>query len=88
MINKKMEEIPDAVPLMFVLTDGEVTGGYSLDRVSPIIEGMRVPIYSIAYNYNSMGELEKLSMINEAAVIGADSDDIVNQLRNMFNTQL
>lgn len=37
MINKKMEEIPDAVPLMSVLTEGEIIGGYSLDRVSPII---------------------------------------------------
>lgn len=88
MLNKKIKEIPDAVPLMFVLTDGEVMGGYSLNRVAPIIEGMRVPIYSIAYNYNNMGELEELSMINEAAAIRADSDDIVNQLRNMFNTQL
>lgn len=42
----------------------------------------------IAYNYNNTGELDKLSEINEAAVIKADSDDIVNQLRNLFNVQM
>ena len=88
MLNKKMEEIPDATPLIFVLTDGEATTGYSLDRIAPVIAGMQVPVYSIAYNYSDNGDLEVLSNINEAAVIKADTDDIVNQLRNLFNTQL
>ena len=33
-------------------------------------------------------ELEQLSGINEAAVIKADSDDVVNQLRNLFNVEI
>lgn len=88
MIQKKMEEIPDAIPLLFVLTDGEANTGYSLSRISPVVAGLSVPIYTIAYNYNNMGDLEILSGLNEAAAIRADSADIVNQLRNLFNTQL
>ena len=88
LLEKKLEEIPNAKPLMFVLTDGATTHGYMLDRVAPIVAGLSVPVYTIAYNYNSSGDLEELSGINEAATINADSSDIVNQLRNLFNTQL
>lgn len=88
MIDKKLEEVPDATPLVFLLTDGERTGGYNLSRVAPIVLGMEVPVYSIAYNYANMDELIDLSNLNEAASIRADSYDIVNHLRNLFSTQL
>ena len=88
MLEKKMQEVPDAMPLLFLLTDGERTSGYSLDRIAPIVLGMEVPVYSIAYNYSSMDELIELSNLNEAASIRADSYDIVNHLRNLFSTQL
>ncbi len=88
MIEKKMEEVPDAKPLIFVLTDGAQNEGYSLNRITGIIGGLQIPVYSIAYNYSDTGELEKLSGINEAATIKAGSDDIVNQLRNLFNVNM
>ena len=88
MIEKKLEEIPNAKPLIFVLTDGDQNEGYSLDRVTGLVGGFQIPVYTIAYNYSDNGELEELSGINEAATIKADSDDIVNQLRNLFNVNL
>ncbi|MBD5584696.1 MAG: solute-binding protein [Clostridia bacterium] len=88
MINQVQAIEPDATPLIILLTDGEAWGGYSLSRIETIVEGMRVPVYCIAYNYKDNGELEKLSGINEASTVRAESDDIVNQLRNLFNTQL
>lgn len=88
MINKAQSVIPDAVPLIILLTDGESNAGYTLSRISAIVEGMRVPVYCIAYNYNSGGDLDKLSAINEASTVKADTDNVVNQLRNLFNTQL
>ncbi len=88
MIDKKMQEVPDATPIIFMLTDGERSGGYTLGRVAPIVMGMNVPVYSIAYNYGNMDELVELSNLNEAASIRADSSDIVNHLRNLFTTQL
>ncbi|MBR1930704.1 MAG: VWA domain-containing protein [Lachnospiraceae bacterium] len=88
MLAKASEEVPDAKLMLFVLTDGDTNQGYMLDRVTNVIGGMQVPIYSIAYNYNNTADLEKLSNINEAAFIKADSDDIINQLRNLFNVQM
>ena len=35
-----------------------------------------------------MDELKEVSGINEAAVIDADSDDVVYQLKNLFNAQM
>ena len=88
MLDQKAKEVPDAKLMLFVLTDGEQNGGYSLDRITGIVGGMGVPIYTIAYNYSDNGELEKLSGINEAACIKAESSDITNQLRNLFNVQI
>lgn len=86
MLARKAEEIPDAKLMLFVLSDGQQNEGYNLDRITPIIEGMQVPVYTIGYNYNDTnGELNALSEINEAAALNATSDDIGNQLRNLFN---
>lgn len=88
MIEKKLEELPEAKPMIFVLTDGDQNEGYSLKRITGIVGGLQVPVYCIAYNYSNTGELETLSKINEATTIKADSDDVVNQLRNLFNVQM
>ena len=88
MIEKKMSDVPNAKPMIFLLTDGEQNEGYSLSRISGIVGGLQVPVYTIAYNYSGDGDLEKISGINEAAAINANSDDIVNQLRNLFNVNM
>lgn len=88
MLLKQAQEVPDAKLMLFVLTDGDTNQGYRLDRVTNVIGGLKIPVYSIAYNYNNTSELESLSNINEAAFIKSDSDDIINQLRNLFNVQM
>ena len=92
MILEKAEEVPDAKLMLFVLSDGEQNRGYSLSRITPIVGGLKVPVYTIGYNIESDSspaqELNTLSGINEAALINASSDDIVNQLRNLFNVEL
>lgn len=86
MLAEKAKEVPDAKLMLFVLSDGEQNQGYSLTRITPIVAGLKVPVYTIGYNYNdSNGELGTLSDINEAAALNATSDDIANQLRNLFN---
>lgn len=87
-INKQMQDMPDAVPLIILLTDGDAGGGVTLKRIAPIVSGMQVPVYCIAYNYETTDDLKTLSGINEASAVNATTDDIVNQLRNLFNTQL
>ncbi len=91
MIDKK-EEVPNAKMMLFVLSDGEQNRGYSLDRVAPIVGGLKVPVYTIGYNLESdsyaAGELKRLSGINEATLINATSENLVNQMRNLFNVEL
>lgn len=91
MIEDKMEEVPDAKPMLFVLSDGDANRGVNLERTAKIVGGLDVPVYSIGYNLSGGSaeeQLRKLSSVNEAALINAGSDDIVNQLRNLFNVQL
>ena len=91
MIEDKMEEVPDAKPMLFVLSDGDANRGVNLGRTTKIVGGLEVPVYTIGYNLSGGSaeeQLRTLSSVNEAALINAGSDDIVNQLRNLFNVQL
>ena len=87
MLAEAKQSIPECRPILFVLTDGDQNVGWSLSRVKPVVDGMDVPVYTIAYNYRNTGELDELSSINEAVCIKADSDNIVNELRNLFNVE-
>ena len=88
MLEDYAQEVPDAKLMLFVLTDGDQNTGYPLKRITDVVGGLKIPVYTIAYNYNNVADLEKLSAINEAAQIKANSDDVVNQLRNLFNVNL
>ena len=88
MIFDGMKEVPEAKPLIFLLTDGDQNEGYTLDRITGVVGGLQIPVYTIAYNYTDTSELETLSGICEAASLKADSDNVSNQLRNLFNTQM
>ncbi len=87
MLIKAKEENPDAKIMMFVLSDGVTNIGCSLKDVSGIIKAFEIPIYTIGYNAD-LDELGKLSAINEAASVNADSDDVVYALKNLFNAQV
>lgn len=94
MIQKKTKElqssgVDNVKPMLFLLTDGEQNEGYSLNRITPIVAGMQIPVYTISYNYGDNNkELEKLSAINEVSALKASDGDIVNLLRNLFNVEL
>ncbi len=74
-------------PLLFVLSDGETNTGNTLSSITPIVEGLEVPCYTIGYNAN-LDALKELSGINEAASINADSDDVIYSLKSLFNAQM
>lgn len=74
-------------PLLFVLSDGETNTGNDLSDIKPVVEGLKVPCYTIGYNAN-LDELKKLSEINEAASINADSEDVIYSLKSLFNAQM
>ena len=87
MLREFTSNMPECRPLLFVLTDGQTNVGWGLDRVLPVVGGLDVPVYTIAFNYTDGGALEKLAQKNEAALISTDTAGIVNELRNLFNIE-
>ena len=87
MLIEKQKEVPDSKLMMFVLSDGETNEGHSLTDASNVIENLDIPIYTIGYNAN-ISALEKISNINEAASINAESEDVIYELKNLFNSNL
>lgn len=87
MINEALVQYPDAKPMLFVLSDGETNAGYSLNDIRDILSGLKVPVYTIGYNAD-LDALQAISAINEAASIDASTDDVVYQLKNLFNASM
>ena len=87
LVKEKMAEVPDAKPMIFVLSDGETNRGYSLSEIRDIVAGLQMPVYTIGYNAN-IDALAELSDINEGICINAGTDDITYQLRQLFNANM
>ena len=87
MLTEARERSPNTKLLLFVLTDGESNIGYTFKDVEKMTKGLRIPIYTIGYNAN-IGVLQKLSEINEAAAMDADSDNIIYRLESLFRSNL
>ena len=54
---------------------------------SALSRAVIMPIYTIGYNAD-LDELKAISEMNEAATINADTDDVIYQLKNLFNANL
>ncbi len=78
---------PNAKLMLFVLSDGETNVGTNLNDTRKIIEGLRVPIYTIGYNAD-IKVLSTISSINESASINADTEDVVYKIQNLFNAEM
>jgi len=87
MMLEKMEEIPDAKPMIFVLSDGETNRGNSLSDIRSIVSALQMPVYTIGYNAD-IDALKEISDINEAVCINAGTEDIAYQLRQLFNANM
>ena len=87
MIEDKLAEDPELKPMLFVLSDGETNEGYSLDDITDIISGLKIPVYTIGYNAN-LDALDEISAINEGICIDAGTDDIIYQLKQLFNANM
>lgn len=85
---EKQEEIPEARAIMILLTDGAQNEGVSYGRIAKIVKAFGIPVYTIAYNMTTPEDLQKLADLNEADAANASNDDIVNKLRDLFNSEL
>lgn len=89
MVEEAKAEHPDARCMIFLLSDGDANGNMRISTIQYAVQESKIPIYTIGYNSGAnMNELRTLSSINEAASISADSDDIVYQIKSLFNAQL
>ncbi|MBR6401325.1 MAG: VWA domain-containing protein [Firmicutes bacterium] len=87
MIEDKLEETNGAKAMVFVLSDGETNRGHSLRDVEDIVSGLGIPVYTIGYNAN-IEALSQLSDINEGVCINANTDDVIYQLKQLFNANM
>ena len=87
MLDEFMKINPNVQPMIFLLSDGEQNVGASLSEITQAVKSLKMPIYTIGYNAD-LDELRKISSINEAASIDAANDDVVYQLKNLFNANL
>ncbi|MBO5261100.1 MAG: VWA domain-containing protein [Coprococcus sp.] len=89
MISDAKEQHPDAKCMLFLLSDGRANSGFSLDEITPALLDSAIPVYTISYGDDAdTAELGKISGINEATNINADSDDITYKIKSLFNSQL
>lgn len=87
MIQKAMVDVPNAKPIIFVLSDGETNSGYTLNDIRDPLKSLKIPVYTIGYNAN-IDALKEISAINEAASIDASTDDVTYQLKTLFNANM
>lgn len=77
----------DIKPMIFLLSDGETNQGFSFKDIELALDLSDYPVYTIGYNAN-IPALKKISDLNEAASISADSDDIISTIKRLFNATL
>ena len=78
---------PNTRLMLFVLTDGESNRGYRYEQIEQVTMGLKIPIYTIGYNAD-IDILKKVSEINEAATMNAETDNIIYRLETLFNSQI
>ena len=89
MVQDAQKDHPDAKCMIILLSDGYANGNFTVSDIETPIKDSGIPIYTISYGSDAdKEELQKVSNINEAASINADSDDITYKLKSLFNSQL
>jgi Ca-activated chloride channel family protein len=91
MLTEARAQNPTAKCMLFVLTDGENTGGRAdileYDDVKDVIFEVGIPVYTIGFNAN-ISVLSEISSLNEAASVNADNEDVVYRLSQLFNAEM
>lgn len=82
LLSEHQKDNPDSRPVIVVLTDGEPNQGTTFQQLSPIVEGMRVPIYTMGFEAN-VAELQRLSGAVEAASIQVTAEDLRFQIADL-----
>jgi len=84
MLEEQQALNPDVKPILVVLTDGETTDGLTFDQVDNMIEGLRIPVYTVGFEAD-LEELDRVSSLVEAASIDASEEDVEFKIAALFN---
>lgn len=87
MIEDALAEVPNAKPLLFVLSDGQQNRGYTFERFGPIAKGLGVQIYAIGYEMSESGKNQMnglARLCSELDSFNTDVKHIVDLFRNLF----
>ena len=87
MLTDAKKQNPNAKLMLFVLTDGETNRGLEFKDIEKVIRGIKIPVYTIGYN-EEIDILKKLSDINEATTMNAESDNVIYKLESLFKSQM
>ena len=75
---------PEVKPILVVLTDGQTTDGLTFEDVDDVVEGLRIPIYTVGFEAD-LDELGRVSSLVEAASIDASEEDVEFKIAALFN---
>ncbi|MFX3619141.1 MAG: VWA domain-containing protein [Sporolactobacillus sp.] len=78
---------PNNRPMIFLLTDGYENEGHSFSSIRDLLKIYKIPVYTIGYQAD-ISTLKRVSGLNEAASINADSSDVIYQIKSLFNSQM
>ena len=84
MLDQQRQVDTDVKPILVVLTDGETTDGLTFEEVDDVIEGLRIPVYTVGFEAD-LDELDRLSSLVEAASIDASEEDVEFKIAALFN---
>lgn len=84
MLEAEVAADPEVKPILVVLTDGETTDGLTFDDVDQVIEGVRIPVYTVGFEAD-LEELDRVSSLVEAASIDASEEDVEFKIAALFN---
>ncbi len=70
--------------MLIVLTDGETNEGLGFGDVDRVIEGLRIPVFTIGFEAD-LEQLGQLASLVEAASINASEGDVEFKLASLFN---
>jgi Ca-activated chloride channel family protein len=87
MLIDAQERNPNTKLMLFVLTDGETNRGLSFEDIEVMTRGLKIPVYTIGYNAD-IDSLRRLSDINEATTMNAETEDVIYKLQSLFNAQM
>ncbi len=87
MLVAEKQKTPNTKATLFVLTDGETNSGLSLSDIRAVIQGLKIPIYTIGYEAN-LPILQEVSSLVEAASMNADAEEVQYKIGSLLNSQM